>query len=41
MQSPNGDALAWRLALISFTLGLLGLLAAELLVRRMRASLGR
>jgi molybdate transport system permease protein len=41
MQSPTGDALALRLAVLSFTLGLLGLLAAELLVRRVRALLGR
>ena len=41
MQSPSGDALAWRLALMSFALGLLGLLAAELLVRRVRRLLGR
>jgi molybdate transport system permease protein len=41
MQSPNGDALALRLALLSFVLGLVGLLAAELLVRRVRRLLGR
>src|SRR5580704_18139661 len=41
MQSPTGDALALRLAVLSFTLGLLGLLAAELLVRRVRRLLGR
>jgi molybdate transport system permease protein len=41
MQTPGGDALALRLALISFGLGLLGLLAAELLVRRVRQYLGR
>ena len=41
MQSPSGDALALRLALLSFALGLLGLLAAELLVRRLRRFLGR
>lgn len=40
MQSPNGDPLALRLALISFALGLLGLLGAELLVRRVRRRLG-
>jgi molybdate transport system permease protein len=40
MQSPNGDPLALRLALISFALGLLGLLGAELLVRRVRQRLG-
>jgi molybdate transport system permease protein len=41
MQSPGGDALALRLAVLSFALGLLGLLAAELLVRRVRRYLGR
>ena len=40
MQSPGGDALALRLAILSFALGLLGLLAAELLVRRVRRYLG-
>jgi len=40
MQSPGGDALALRLALLSFALGLLGLLVAELLVRRVRRYLG-
>jgi molybdate transport system permease protein len=41
MQSPSGDALALRLALLSFALGLSGLLATELLVRRVRRLLGR
>jgi molybdate transport system permease protein len=41
MQSPTGDALALRLALLSFALGLAGLLASELLVRRVRRLLGR
>ena len=41
MQSPTGDALALRLAILSFALGLTGLLAAELLVRRVRRRLGR
>jgi len=41
MQSPDGDALALRLAILSFVLGLAGLLAAELLVRRVRRLLGR
>jgi molybdate transport system permease protein len=41
MQSPNGDAVALRLAIVSFALGLLGLLAAEMLVRRVRRVLGR
>ena len=36
MQSPNGDALALRLALMSFSLGVLGLLLAEFLLRRVR-----
>jgi molybdate transport system permease protein len=40
MQSPDGDRLALRLAILSFALGLLGLLVAELLVRRVRRSLG-
>jgi molybdate transport system permease protein len=34
IQSPSGDALAARLAIISFTLGLAGLLVAEWLARR-------
>ncbi|HEX4389344.1 MAG TPA: molybdate ABC transporter permease subunit [Steroidobacteraceae bacterium] len=41
MQSPGGDALALRLAILSFALGLGGLLAAELLTRRVRRLLGR
>jgi molybdate transport system permease protein len=41
MQSPNGDAMALHLAGLSFLLGLLGLLAAELLVRRVRRFVGR
>ena len=41
MQSPHGDALALRLALLSFGLGFAGLLASELLVRRVRVFLGR
>jgi len=41
MQSPGGDAVALRLALLSFALGLLGLIASELLVRRVRRYLGR
>jgi molybdate transport system permease protein len=40
MQSPGGDALALRLAVLSFALGLLGLLLSELLVRRVRGYLG-
>jgi molybdate transport system permease protein len=41
MQSPGGDALALRLAVLSFALGLAGLLASEFLVRRVRRYLGR
>ena len=41
MQSPDGDPLALRLAILSFALGLTGLLGAELLVRRVRRLLGR
>jgi molybdate transport system permease protein len=41
MQSPNGDAVALHLAGLSFLLGLSGLLAAELLVRRVRRLVGR
>ena len=41
MQSPDGDPLAVRLAVLSFALGLAGLLGAELLVRRVRRLLGR
>jgi molybdate transport system permease protein len=41
LQSPDGDAMAARLAAISFTLGLLGLLSAELITRAMRKRLGR
>jgi molybdate transport system permease protein len=41
MQSPHGEALALRLALLSFALGVLGLLAAEFLLRRVRRRLGR
>jgi molybdate transport system permease protein len=40
MQSPQGDALALRLALMSFALGFAGLLAAELLTRRLRRLYG-
>jgi len=40
MQSPSGDAVALRLAMISFALGFLGLLASELLVRRVRRLVG-
>jgi molybdate transport system permease protein len=41
IQSPTGDAVAMRLAVISVILGLLGLLAAELIARRVRRLLGR
>jgi molybdate transport system permease protein len=41
MQSPEGDPLALRLAILSFALGLAGLLVAELLVRGVRRRLGR
>jgi molybdate transport system permease protein len=41
MQSPDGDPLALRLAILSFVLGLAGLLGAEVLVRRVRRLLGR
>ncbi|HEY2274850.1 MAG TPA: molybdate ABC transporter permease subunit [Steroidobacteraceae bacterium] len=41
MQTPDGEPLALRLAMLSFALGLAGLLGAELLVRRVRRLLGR
>jgi molybdate transport system permease protein len=41
LQSPGGDALAARLATLSFLLGLAGLVLAELLSRAMRRRLGR
>ena len=41
IQSPGGDAIAARLAVMSFVLGLGGLLLAELLARRLRRYLGR
>jgi molybdate transport system permease protein len=41
LQTPGGDALAARLAGMSFVLGLLGLLAAELIARRVQRMLGR
>src|ERR1700761_8015879 len=40
IQSPSGDAEAMRLAAISVVLGLLGLLAAELIARRVRRLMG-
>ena len=41
LQTPNGDSAAARIALISFALGLAGLLGAELLARSLRRRLGR
>ncbi len=41
IQSPNGDAVAMRLAVMAFVLGLGGLLFAEVLARRVRWKLGR
>jgi molybdate transport system permease protein len=41
LQTPNGDASAARIAVISFVLGLAGLFVAELLARSMRRRLGR
>jgi molybdate transport system permease protein len=41
MQSPGGEGEALHLALLSFLLGLLGLLAAEWLTRRVRRVVGR
>jgi molybdate transport system permease protein len=41
LQTPDGDSLAARLALISFALGLAGLLVAEALSRALRSRLGR
>jgi molybdate transport system permease protein len=41
LQLPDGDAIAARLALLSFTLGLGGLLLAELLARGLRRRMGR
>jgi len=40
-QTPGGEAVAGRLALISFTLAMLALLLAEYLARRMHMLLGR
>jgi molybdate transport system permease protein len=40
LQTPDGDALAARLALISLTLGLAGLLVSEWLARRLRRRMG-
>ena len=41
LQTPDGDALAARLAAISFSLGLIGLLISELIARRVQRLLGR
>lgn len=41
LQTPDGDVIAFRLAAISFTLGLAGLLLSELFARAMRRRLGR
>ncbi|MGH8177484.1 MAG: molybdate ABC transporter permease subunit [Steroidobacter sp.] len=41
LQTPGGDALAARLAAISLCLGLMGLIASELLARRVQRMLGR
>src|SRR6185369_9217933 len=41
LQTPDGDTLAARLALISFSLGLAGLLVAAFLARRLQRTLGR
>ena len=41
LQTPGGEALAARLAAVSIALGLLGLVAAELIARRMYRMLGR
>jgi molybdate transport system permease protein len=41
IQTPSGDAMAARLAVMSFVLGLAGLLLAELFARRVRRLLGR
>jgi molybdate transport system permease protein len=41
LQVPGGESLAARLALISFSLGLIGLVASEVLARSLRRWLGR
>jgi len=41
LQTPDGDTVAARLAVVSFTLGLSGLLCSELLARAVRRRLGR
>jgi molybdate transport system permease protein len=41
LQTPDGDALAARLAVISLLLGLAGLTVSEILSRTLRRRLGR
>ena len=41
LQTPDGDAAAARLALLSLLLGVTGLLLSELLARALRRRLGR
>jgi len=41
LQSPDGDSIAARLALLSFGLGLTGLLCSEVLARSLRRRLGK
>ena len=41
LQAPDGGAAAARIAMLSFTLGLVGLLGSELLARSLRRRLGR
>jgi molybdate transport system permease protein len=41
IQEPGGEAAAMRLAVLSIALGLLGLVLAELLARRVHRLLGR
>jgi len=41
LQTPGGEAMAARLAAISFALGLSGLVVSELIARRVRRALGR
>ena len=41
IQSPNGDTIALRLAVLSFVLGLTGLILSELFARGLRRRLGR
>jgi molybdate transport system permease protein len=41
LETPGGEALAARLAGLSFALGLAGLIASEVLARRLRRRLGR